>query len=149
MRKKSYDKPLELRVEQRGESDYGIALFQRPISSSENNSKEMQQIVRVWGTPFRAITGKVLDALRKSGYRPSDLQRGRKAPFSLTEDCGVKLGILLLSVKPLRKLERIEAIANAVESMGEEEAYYWFSKCAVSENARRAQKALRILLARE
>ena len=143
------DRPLELRVEPRNEGDYGISLFQRPVASSENNHNEMRRLVRIWGTPYRAITGQVLEAVRKSGYRATDLHRRRKAPFLLTEERGVRLGLLLLAAKPLRKLRRIEAITDAVGAMSEEEAYYWFSKCTSTHDARRAQKALRILLAKE
>jgi len=46
-------------------------------------------------------------------------------------------------------LQRIERIADTIASMGDEEVYYWFSKCTGSEDQRRAQKALRILLAKE
>lgn len=142
------DKPIELRVMPLGESDYGVALFQRPVSRSENGA-DMHQVVRVWGTPFRAIVGEILEALRRGGYRATDLHRRREKPFSLAEEHGVRLGLLLLAVKPLRKTERITAIVDAVGSMSEEEAYYWFSKCTGKDHARRAQKALRILLARE
>ena len=90
-----------------------------------------------------------MSALKRAGYRPSDVCRTRKAPFALPESAGVRLGLLMLAVKPLRKPDRMDAIARQIASMGEEEAYYWFSKGTSAEIARRAQKALRHLLARE
>jgi len=61
----------------------------------------------------------------------------------------VRLGLLFLALKPLTKVSRMEAIAAGLRGMSAEEAYYWFSKCAAREHARRAQQALRILLAGE
>ena len=49
----------------------------------------------------------------------------------------------------LARHDRIEAIGQGVQAMGDEEAYYWFSKCSAGPDALRAQKALRILLAGE
>ncbi len=49
----------------------------------------------------------------------------------------------------LARHDRIEAIGQGVQAMGDEEAYYWFSKCSAGSDALRAQKALRILLAGE
>ena len=134
-------KKLEVRVEPRDGNDYGLALFE--------SAQDKNPMVRFWGVPFRAVSGQVLDALKKSGYRPTDLRRTRKAPFILPEHQGVRLGLLMLSVKPLRKLRRIETISDQIKDMSDEEAYYWFSKCTAEDHARRAQKALRILLAKE
>jgi hypothetical protein len=86
----------------------------------------------------------VLEALRRSGNRSSDLHRRRKAPFELNEASGVRVGLLLLAVKPLRKGSRMEEVAAAIRGMSDEEAYYWFAKAAGS---LRAQRALRVLLA--
>jgi hypothetical protein len=55
----------------------------------------------------------------------------------------------MMAVKPLRKTERMETVIAPIRGMGDEEAYYWFSKSTKSEIARRAQKSLRVLPARE
>jgi len=77
------------------------------------------------------------------------LQRGRKAPFRLSEEDGVRLGLLFLAVKPLHKLARIEAVSERIRSMEPEELYYWFSKGTSTAEGHRAQRALRILIAEE
>ena len=91
----------------------------------------------------------MLVTLKRAGYRPYDLSRSRKAPFSLTEEQGVRLGLLFLAVKPLHKTSRMSEISEHIASMTDEEAYYWFSKITDSRQGRRSQKAMRILLARE
>ena len=49
----------------------------------------------------------------------------------------------------LARHDRIEAIGQGVQTMGDEETYHWFSKRSAGPDALRAQKALRILLAGE
>jgi ABC-type uncharacterized transport system YnjBCD ATPase subunit len=97
--------------------------------------------------PFRATVDRTLATLRQAGYRASDLSKARTAPFLLDEDAGVRLGLLFIAAKPMRKSNRIEAISGAIWTMGLEEAYYWFSKCADGVGGRRARRALRLLLA--
>ena len=121
--------------------DYGVELHQRVNSGA---SERERVVVRAWGPPLQAALAQVLDALRRSGYRPSDLHRGRRVPFELREEAGVRLGLLLLALKPLRKTVRMERIAEAIGQMADEEVYYWFSKAASSP---RAQRAFRIMMA--
>ncbi len=102
-------------------------------------------VVRAWGAAYRAGLGVILEALKRSGYRPSDLHRGRKTPFYLREEWGVRVALLLLALKPLRKPSRMDRVAEAIARMADEECYYWFGKCVT--DGSRAQKALRTLLA--
>ncbi|MDR7420481.1 MAG: hypothetical protein QN178_16390 [Armatimonadota bacterium] len=123
---------------------YGIEVRQ---SINGGTGPQEAVVVRAWGAPFQAATSQVLDAIRRSGYRASDLSRGRKAPFALKEEWGVRVALLLMALKPLRKSMRMEQIAEAIREMSDEECYYWFSKCVKSSGPRRAQRALRTLLA--
>ena len=61
----------------------------------------------------------------------------------------MRLGLLFLAVKPLRKVTRMASISEQVRGMADEEAYYWFSKATDGATARRAQRAMRVLLAEE
>lgn len=159
----AHDRPFELRVVPLPDGDYGIALFQRrsgrtelprkarrrSITDDENNQPPWRQVVWVKGTPFRAVVDQVMATLKRSGYKSSDLARTRQKPFELSEEEAVRLGLLMMAVKPLCKIERMDAVSSQIRGMSDEEAYYWFSKSTRPDAARRAQKALRILLARE
>ena len=140
--------PFFLYVTPRDKDDYGIALYQQQLRQN-NNPKVPRRLVRVWGAPFHAIIDYLIETLKKAGYRATELSRSRKAPFELDEETGVRLGLLLLALKPLSKIERIDDIYSAIRSMPDEEVYYWFSKCTTAGAARRSQKALRILLSPE
>ncbi|MDR7402036.1 MAG: hypothetical protein QN155_07405 [Armatimonadota bacterium] len=131
-----------LHVRPAPDGHFGVEVRQRTNGA---RGLEERTLVRLWGTPFWAAVSQVLDALKRSGYRPGDLHRGRKAPFTLREECGVRVALLFMALKPLRKTTRMEAIATAIAAMSDEECYYWFSKCVKAERPHAAQKALRIL----
>ncbi|OJW08008.1 MAG: hypothetical protein BGO49_20680 [Planctomycetales bacterium 71-10] len=145
------DEAFELRVQADGESQYGLALFQKPSRDQSRNgmTEDWQLVVKVHGQPLKAVLDQVLAAIKKAGYRATDLSRSRKEPFTLAEGLGVRLGLLLLAVKPLRKASRMADVSDQIQGMSEEEAYYWFSKATHPRAARRSQKALRILIAEE
>jgi len=148
------EKPFELRVVPRDDSDYGLALYQWPVAANagqKSNSRpaKPQRLVSLAGDPLRAVADHVLEALRKSGYKVTDLSRNRRQPFQLDEETGLRLGLLFLAVKPLTRMDRVEAISSGLRTMPSEEAYYWFSKCTAGSSATNAQRALRILLAGE
>lgn len=145
------DRPFELRVILREGTDYGLALYREPPAGREQaeGNGHWPLVVQTWGTPLKSVMDQVLAAIREAGYRSTDLSRSRKAPFELTEALGVRLGLLFLAVKPLRKVDRMSSISSQVHGMTEEEAYYWFSKSTAASTARRAQRAMRVLLAEE
>lgn len=159
----AHDFPFELQVktlESRNNGDttlqYALTLRQRvvqPPDAQQNfygrSPAYMTNIVTLSGDTLRAVSDHVLDALREARYKATDLSPQRRAPFRLPEAVGVRLGLVFLTVKPLTKLDRIEAISHGIRQMSWEELYYWYSKCTATDTAERAQKALRVLLAAE
>jgi hypothetical protein len=145
------EESIELRVIRRGETDYGLALYRRPVSGRDptESNGHWPLVVQTWGTPLQSVMDQVLATLKEAGYRATDLSRSRQAPFALSEAQGVRLGLLFLAVKPLRKVTRMTSISEQVRGMTDEEAYYWFSKTTTAITARRAQRAMRVLLAEE
>lgn len=126
---------------------YGLALSQRMTNGTGMQNGSTHAVARIWGAPLESVLDQVLEALRKSGFRASDLRPGRKSPLDLPEEVGVRLGLLFLAIKPLRRLDRITTISQTVRRMEAEEAYYWFSKCSRPDLSRRACRAMRILMA--
>ncbi|MBN1815154.1 MAG: ASCH domain-containing protein [Anaerolineae bacterium] len=132
---------------------YRVALYQwlRRNGDTERRAPGAMWEIELGGDPLRAIADHLLSALRANGYKATDLARaaGSEKPFYLDELTGLRLALILLAVKPLMRHDRIEAIGQGVQAMGDEEAYYWFSKCSAGPEAVRAQRALRVLLAGE
>lgn len=137
---------FELRVEPEGKRGRRLALWQR--QRANGRAAPARRLVALGGAPLQVGLGQVLEALRREGYRPSALHAGQE-PLALSEEAGVRLGLLFLALRPLSKVSRMERVAAGLRAMPGEEAYYWFSKCASARDGRRAQRALRILLADE
>ncbi|MDE0603885.1 MAG: hypothetical protein OXI18_05715 [bacterium] len=138
--RRSGDTSFSLGVFVHGQDGMGVEL------TESGNGQGERRVVRVWGTPMLSVNPQLLEALKDSGYRPAALDLGSKQPFQLPEAVGVRLGLLLLAVKPLRKLRRIEDVSMAVEALADDEAYYWYAKTNDSRYGRRAQRAFRDLV---
>ena len=147
-----------------GQAPYRLALHQRQVEPPAGQrtlydeqppamgrapmgQAPMGRVVELGGVGLRAVAGEIIEALRANGYKPTELSAGRREPFALSEESGVRLGLLFLAVRPLSKVDRIEAISLGIRSMTSEELYYWYSKCVTGPAAERAQRALRVLLA--
>ena len=139
-----------------GEPAYRLALYQRSVEPPpdqkglyEPEPPATRKVAELGGSTLRAVADHVMEALRANGYKPTELGAGRREPFALAEETGVRLGLLFLAIRPITKVERIEVIAQGIRAMTSEEVYYWYSKCTGGPAAERAQRALRVLLAEE
>lgn len=144
------ERPFALQVKpiDEGSTDYALMLRQRVVERP-HGEPHIVSVATISGDNLRAVADHVLEALRRADYKVTDLSPSRRKPFLLPEEIGVRLGLIFLTVKPLTKLLRVEAISSAIRQMPSEEAYYWYSKCTATVTAERAQRALRILLAGE
>ncbi len=146
------ERPFVLYTVPERDGGYQVVLVQWLVRNGERGVRAPMAMwkVELGGAPLQAVADHLLQALRACGYRATDLARaGQERPFYLDEPTGVRLALVLLAVKPLGRADRIEAVAEGIRAMGDEEAYYWFSKCSAGPDPRRAQRALRVLLAGE
>ncbi len=141
-------KSFELRSINLKNGHTGLSLYQYPLNGQAQGEKP-RLVVRAWGTPLQAVTGEVLNLLKKCGYRADSIKPGHSEPLLLDEETGVILGLLLLAVKPLSRLDRIEEIKDAICTMGSEEAYYWYSRCTGGNDRERTCRAFRIMVSKE
>lgn len=142
------DRPFELHVEPRDDRNYALALYQWPVKVN-GVPFEARRVTALSGVKLQAVADHVLEALRRAGYKATELSPRRRKPFRLDEETGLRLGLLFLTVAPLSRVDRIEAISRELRAMPSEEAYYWYSKCTDPHGSGRAQQALRTLLAAE
>lgn len=152
--------PFELRVipesaHAPAQAAYRLAVFQRIIEPPPaqqrltiNAPVQMRLVSEVRGSLLKSVADQVLETLRRNDYKVTDLSAGRREPFALNEESGVRLGLLFMAIRPVTKMNRVESMSQGIRAMTSEELYYWFSKCT-SKSAERAQKALRILLSEE
>ena len=139
-----------IRRRRRAPSNYACCPSLRPILASQHigwpctsgrwsrlptrkrctsRSRGHAKVAELGGSTLRAVADHVMEALRANGYKPTELGAGRREPFALAEETGVRLGLLFLAIRPITKVERIEIIAQGIRSMTSEEVYYWYSKC--------------------
>ena len=147
-RRRSVSSSFELRVLPRDGLGYGVALYRLEVQSGVTDPAG-ELVIRVWGDPLLGISDQVLAAIRRAGYRSTDLSAKRRAPFKISEEDAVRLGLLFAALKPLRKHRRIEEVARAVYSMEPEEAHYWFSKVTTGPEQSRVRRALRMMVSDE
>jgi hypothetical protein len=96
--------------------------------------------VHVSGQGAAHVAGPLQEVLRAAGYRGR--QWASAAPLELPVALGVHAELLLRAVKPLRRIDRINNIAEGVAGMSREEASYWHAQT----QRRHGLRALRILL---
>lgn len=145
----NHSSAFELYVVPVGDREYRLALWQRAIPANGSPGAQAGHIVTLGGVPLQVGLDQILDTLKREGHRATVLNPAQQEPVTLSEEAGVRLGLLFLALKPLTKVNRMEQIAAGLRGMPGEEAYYWFSKCAPQRGRRHAQRALRILLAGE
>jgi hypothetical protein len=102
--------------------------------------EEAARHVRVNGTKAERVAGPLHDLLRDAGVR-GRTWTGPK-PIVLGQVAGAQAELLLAAVKPLRRGDRIDAVAEAIAAMSREEASYWHAKSRRPGGLR----ALRVLL---
>ena len=142
-------KPFELRINRERDNEIALEVWQQSLNGDGAELTEPVKVARVRGTALHAIWDHLLLLLRPAGIgrdRLSPAQRERRA--SLPEPVGVRVALLAAAAAPLRKLERIERVAAAIDNMSYDEACYWYAHTR-SEHGRRALRALRLLLAPE
>lgn len=135
---------FRLLVRPEGPDAYGLRL-------EETNGRPETTPILVCQLDWKAtrrILPSVMEAIRASRLARSVLGPQRQKPVMLDESAGVRLALALLATGPVSKRRRVDAMAAAVADMSTEEAYYWYAKC-MGQQAARARRALRLLLAEE
>ena len=141
-----------------GEDRIGRRWFQLTLAPSHDDGfgVTLSECLEIAGPSIEiaaanpAQTARVLDEIlacvRASGLGTAALTFAKNDSVPLDEAAGVRLALVILATTPLTKHERVRAIASGINAMSLEETYYWYSKC-VGDDASRAQRALRLLLA--
>lgn len=71
----------------------------------------------------------LLEAMRANHLPPSTMAEWNVAPIRLDEEWGVRVGLMLRLVGPVKQQEKVQAMVEGVLAMGREEALYWYAKC--------------------
>ena len=99
-----------------------------------------ERTIRVDGFRAASIAGPVQDTLRAAGLKGRQWSESR--PFDIVPVLGAQVELLLRAAKPLRRVDRIDAVATGVARMSAEESSYWHAQTT----RRHGLRALRVLL---
>src|SRR5689334_7742029 len=84
----------ERREEMPGGTRYRLALWQRTTKLNGTATESAHHLVTLDGVPLQIALDQVLDALRREGYRSNVLNVGQTEALPLSEEIGVRLGLL-------------------------------------------------------
>ncbi len=99
-----------------------------------------ERVVALNGTRAGRVAAALHDILRGAGMGSRAWTASR--PVHLDQVTGAQAELLLRAVKPLRRGDRIDAVAEGVAAMSREEASYWHARAGHAAGLR----ALRVLL---
>jgi len=103
------------------------------------------KVRRLLGARFRSILPLLEETLREADIDPSEITGTGTATVLLREGTGIRLSLGFIGIKPIKRVDRMRALARGVSRMSLEECYYWHSKCR-SPNSPSGEKSLRVLL---
>jgi len=104
------------------------------------------KIATLRGACFNEVSYLIQSTLREAGENAETVCTGDPASLALPEAAGVRLSIAFRAMKPMRRRDRLRAIADGISQMSLGECYYWHAK-ARSPTSPNGSKALRTLLA--
>lgn len=103
------------------------------------------KVRRLSGARLRSLLPLLDEALRDTGIEPGQVTGTGDTTLLIREATGVRLSLGFIGVKPIKRVDRMRALARGVVRMSLEECYYWHAKCR-SPNSPSGEKALRTLL---
>lgn len=104
------------------------------------------RIATLRGGAFNEVSFLIDATFREIDLDPEIVCTGNPASVSLPEAAGVRLSIAFRAMKPMRRRDRMRAVAKGIDQMSLGECYYWHAK-ARSPSSPSGTKALRVLLA--
>jgi hypothetical protein len=135
----------ELRIVADRGGKWTIAVWQMPAGATPGIA-EPQAAGALGGDAFRFLETRLLRRLWRLRIQPGKLMPGQSRDWPLDEDSAVQMALLFRAVSPMRNLDRIGQVADAIDAMSREEAGYWLGMSMYRERPRRVLAALRLLI---
>jgi hypothetical protein len=90
------------------------------------SSDGTERALRLNGLKATLLAGPIYEVTRAGGVPPRAWASGK--PIELSYLAGAQLELLLKAVRPLRRLNKVEQVAEGIARMSFEEASYWHAK---------------------
>ena len=135
----------ELRMIVESTSVWRLEIWQVPAPVTPR-LKVPEYVASIQGPGLRMIENHLLKRLAREKIVLGSIRPGKKQIWPLHEELALTFGLLFRALAPMRNLDRIRQVANAVENMSREEAAYWLGMALHRKNPRRVLAALRMLM---
>lgn len=141
----AFDGPqYELRLIVPERRPWHLELWQLP-SVATPRLTEPEKTATLRGHALTVVEHRVLKRLSRAKIEMGSLAPGKKKAWALDEEMALQLGLLFRAVTPMRNLDRIRQVADAIEAMTREEAAYWLGMAVHRKNPRKVLASLRLL----
>jgi hypothetical protein len=135
----------ELRAAGLSGGSLALEIWELPSPATPRIS-EPERTAALQGAALDLIEARVLRRLRDASIRLGAVPRGEMKRFHLDEDTALNLALLFRVLAPMRSLDRIRIVAEAIDQLSREEAGYWLGMAIHRRRPRRVLAALRMLL---
>jgi hypothetical protein len=135
----------ELRRKGRPGGEYALEIWQLP-SPSTPRLEAPEHVASLKGVPLRLLESRLARRLSRAGIPIGGAPSEPDRRWGLDEQQALMLGLLFRTLAPMRHLDRIRQVAEAIDAMSPEEAGYWLGMAMHRKNPRRILAALRMLL---
>jgi len=103
------------------------------------------KIARLKRSQLRSILPLIRETTEKADLDVEAITSTGTATILLPETAGIRLTLGFRGVKPIRRVDRMRALARGIARMSDEECYYWYAKCRAPSSPN-GEKALRTML---
>ena len=124
-----------------------LSLYQVPAAMNDPKRQlPPERVATLRGWQLRVAQNAIASALKRSNRKVTVLRTRTRSKTSITEEDGVRLGLIFRGLKDLKDVSKAHELVSGVHGMSREEAYYWFAKVQ-NGSPSRGVRALRVLLA--
>jgi len=135
----------EFRVSSDATSQLEISIWQLPSTATPRLS-EPECTATLKGRPLRLVETGLIKRLKSYGISLARLRPGQSNIHALDEEEAVNLALKFRALAPMRSIDRIQTVSEAIDKLTREEANYWLGMAIHRRRPRRVLAALRMLL---
>lgn len=125
--------------------DLEVSIWQLP-STAAPRLTQPECTATLKGRPLRLVENAIFKRLKSAGISPGRLKPGKAAAQAMDEEEAVNLALKFRALAPMRSIDRIQTVSEAIDRLTREEANYWMGMALHRKHPRRVLAALRMLL---
>ncbi|MEZ6190079.1 MAG: hypothetical protein R3C45_02180 [Phycisphaerales bacterium] len=122
-----------------------VSIWQLPSTAAPRLSHP-ECTATLKGRPLRLVENAIFKRLKSAGVSPGRIRPGDTVSKPMDEEEAVNLALKFRALAPMRSIDRIQTVSDAIDHLTREEANYWMGMALHRKRPRRVLAALRMLL---